>query len=76
MGASRGCNSRHLSHFKFRCETKKIPIEVTGVVNSLGRGREIFSKVKKECLRNISTCRSTCMSMIWEQRKGNENKKG
>lgn len=48
MGPSRECNSRHLSHFKFRCEMKKVPIEVTGVVNSLGRGREIFSKVKKK----------------------------
>lgn len=76
MRPSRECNSRHLSHFKFHCEMRKVATEVTGVVNSLGRGREILSKVKKERLGNISMCRSIFMSMTWEQVKRNEIRKG
>lgn len=47
VGSSRDSKDKYLSHLKFLCEMKEVVIEVTEIVHSLGRGKEIALKVEK-----------------------------
>lgn len=47
VGSSRDSKDKYLLHLKFHCGMKEVAIEVTGIVHSLGRGREIALKVEK-----------------------------